>query len=152
MMQWFCQHPVYNELKYICFRSYYIMMAQHKTVVTPFLMHWSYCSLAPSHQYILAVRFSPYTIGHFSWLYFLPITSKIFTKPIMATHWSLKKMVEIMQTGFGKCKYFKFKQTFIWIHFWGVHQWSCHWFKQWLWTNKETSHWLIGNWEIMMLL
>ena len=39
----------------------------------------------------LPVRFSPYTIGNFSWFYFLPITSNIFTKPIMATHYFLWK-------------------------------------------------------------
>ena len=28
-----------------------ILRAKHKTAVTPLLMHWSYCSLALSHQY-----------------------------------------------------------------------------------------------------
>ena len=29
-----------------------------------------------------------------------------------------------MQIGFGNGKYFNIKQKIIWIHFWGVHQWS----------------------------
>ena len=31
--------------------GYMILMALHKTAVTPLLMHWSYCSLTPSHRY-----------------------------------------------------------------------------------------------------
>ena len=47
-----------------------------------------------------------------------------------------------MQMGFGKYKYFNFKQNFF-EYISEVRIGS---------TNKETSLWLIGNWEIVMLL
>ena len=34
-----------------CTNEYTISMTSCKTAVTPLLMHWSYCSLAPSHRY-----------------------------------------------------------------------------------------------------
>ena len=46
-----------------------------------------------------------------------------------------------MQTGFGKCKYFNFKHFFEYISEVRIGS-----------TNKETSHWLIGISEIVMLL
>ena len=60
-----------------------------------------------------------------------------------------EKMVEIMQMGFGKCKYFKFKQN--------IFENISEGFTNEVGIGSDngfepTSHWLIGNWEIMMLL
>ena len=50
----------YSTVLYWCIVNVYftyISMAQCKTVVTPLLTHWSYCSLALSHRY------TPYRVG-----------------------------------------------------------------------------------------
>ena len=115
---------------------------------TKLLTHWSYCSLAPSHQHILPLR--PF-IPLFIFLGLLPpITSKIFIKPIMATHWSFEKKVEIMQTGFDKWKYFNFKQKNIWIHFWGVTNALVRTMALNQQRKKPLTHWHLGNQNVIV--
>ena len=106
-------------------------------------MHWSYCSLAPSHQYILPIRFPfiPLVI-------FLGLLPPHHIQNICQTYNGNSLVFE--KNGSNNADAFWQLQIFIWIHFWGVHQWSLHWFRQWLWNNKETSHWLIGIWETVM--
>ena len=155
MMQWLpiCQHPVHNELKYICCRS---------KVYKEGLAHDCSNSI-PNALELLQSCTKPSIYFTYNVFPFIPLVTFLGLLPphhIQSSYQTYngnslvfeKKMVEIMQTRFGKCKYFNFKQKFVWIHFWGVHKWSSYWFKQWLWTNKETSHWLIGTWEIAMLL
>ena len=47
-----CEKSYERQYTYIIFYFYFVSrsMAYLKTVVTPMLMHWSYCSLALSHQ------------------------------------------------------------------------------------------------------
>ena len=144
MMQWLplCQHLVYNELKYIFVANLMdvsVALAPDCSNSIAKALELLQSCTKPSICFTCKVSlFIPLVI-------FLGLLHPNHIQNMYQTYYgnSLvfeKKMVEIMRTGFGKCKHLNFKQKTIWIRILGFHQWSSPWFRQWLWTNKETSH------------
>ena len=67
VISWLQYHSATKTLNYT-----FISMVQFKTAVTPLLMHWSYCSIALNHRYIVTTwacyRPPPTSMAYNIWL------------------------------------------------------------------------------------